>query len=285
MADHLQSFMFDNTDIRGAIVQLDNSFAQLLKGHHYPDAYRALMSQMVGANVLLTSKLKFEGLISLQARGKEEITLAMAECNEKLEYRGILRGNFSGEHVDNFAELFQGGVLAITIEPKQGQRYQGVVPLEQDSLSGCLADYFELSEQLPSWLYLLPAVDTVRGILLQALPAQVCQDAEQRAEDWSRIVHLASTLKAEELAHLSAEELLHRLYHEEQVRLFEPMPVSFACSCSQERMERALVGLGREELESIIAEQGKLEAQCEFCGVQYVFTKGEIQHLLQGGHS
>lgn len=285
MADFLQSFMFDNTDIRGGIVHLDNSFKRLLTNHDYPVAYKALMSQLVAANVLLTSKLKFEGLISLHARGDEEITLAMAECNEKLEYRGILRGNFSGEHVDNFSELFKGGVLALTMEPKKGQRYQSMVPLEKPNLEGCLEDYFRLSEQIPSWFYLLPSADSVRGIMLQALPAQICTDDEQRREDWRRIVHLASTVKPEELLALSPEDVLHRLYHEEQTRVFEPQPVNFSCSCSTERMERALMGLGRSELESIIEEKGKLEAQCEFCSANYVFEKGEIQHLLQGGQA
>ena len=285
MADFLQSFMFDNTDIRGAIVNLDNSFEQLLCNHDYPGAYRALMSQLVAANVLLTSKLKFEGLISLQARGNEEISLAMAECNEKLEYRGILRGNFSGAHVDNFAELFKGGVLTLTMEPTKGQRYQGIVPLEKPNLEACLQDYFQMSEQIPSWFYLLPCADSVRGLMLQTLPAQVCHDDEQRREDWNRVVHLASTLKPEELVVLPAEDVLHRLYHEEQVRVFEPKAVNFVCSCSQERMERALLGLGKEELESIILEQGKIETQCEFCSASYVFEKGEVQHLLQAGRA
>ncbi|NRA40858.1 MAG: Hsp33 family molecular chaperone HslO [Pseudomonadales bacterium] len=281
MANQLLSFMFDNTDIRGGIVELDEAFQRLLQAHDYAPQYRQLLSQFVGANILLTSKLKFEGVISLQARGRDTaVSLALSECDEQLNFRGILRGDMPTQPL-SFADLFHQGVLALTLEPKYGQRYQGMVPLEQANLAACLADYFQMSEQLPSWFYLLADEQCVRGLMLQALPAQVCDDEEQRREDWQRLTHLASTIQADEIRNLESHELLHRLFHEEQVRIFPAQPVNFHCSCSQERMERALIGLGKVELESILLEQGKIETQCEFCGRSYAFSSGEIQHLLQ----
>lgn len=288
MSDQLLGFLFEKTDIRGSIVNLDASFSSLVESHHYPEAYKALMSQFVAANVLLTSKLKFEGSISLQARGeKEMLSLAMSECTEKLSFRGILRGGFEVEEgaLPSFSDIFSGGVLALTVEPVQGQRYQGVVPLEKDDLAGCLQDYFERSEQIPTWFYLVPNATSVRGIMLQAMPAQICESVEQRQEDWLRIVHLASTIKPVEMLNLPSEEILYRLFHEESVRVFEPELVSYECSCSRERMERALIGLGRVELETIIEEQGKLETQCEFCLADYCFESGEIHQLIQAGDS
>ncbi len=282
MTDQIQNFLFDNTDIRGSIVTLDASFQSLLANHDYSSFYKSLLSQFVAANVLLTTKLKFEGVISLQARGTTpDVSLALSECSDELGFRAILRGDLISEYT--FKELFDSGVLALTVEPKVGQRYQGMVPLEKDDLAGCVADYFELSEQLPTWLYLMPGVDCVRGIMLQALPAQICQDKEQRQEDWQRVVHLASTVKDEELASLSAEQVLYRLFHEESIRVFDAEPVKFECSCSQERMERALIGLGKAELEAILEEQGLIETQCEFCAAKYKFGEAEIMHLLQAG--
>jgi len=282
VANQLINFIFEESDVRGAIVHLDEAFEQLLSGHQYPEGYQALMAQFVAANVLLTSKLKFEGVISLQARGASEaLTLTLSECNDKLEFRGIMRGSLE-EPVLSFQELFADGILALTIEPAQGTRYQGMVPLEKDNLAACIQDYFERSEQIPTWLYLLPSSQGVRGMMLQALPSQLT-DAEQREEDWSRLVQLAQTIKPEEILSLDAEQMLYRLYHEEPVRLFDAQEVAFKCSCSQERMERALISLGREELEGILAEDGKIETQCEFCNHEYKFTAGEIQHLLQAG--
>lgn len=282
VTDQIQNFLFEDTDIRGSIVTLDASFQSLLANHEYSSFYKALLSQFVAANVLLTTKLKFEGTISLQARGAtSDLSLALSECTDDLGFRAILRGDMISE--SSFQHLFDSGVLAITVEPKVGQRYQGMVPLEKDNLSGCVVDYFELSEQLPTWLYLMPGVDCVRGLMLQALPAQICQDNDQREEDWQRVVHLASTIKDQELASLSAHEVLYRLFHEESIRVFEPESVKFDCSCSQERMERALIGLGKIELESILEEQGLIETQCEFCAAKYTFGEAEIMHLLQAG--
>ncbi len=288
MSDQLLGFMFEETDIRGAVVELDQSFLNLVNNHDYPDAYKALMSQFVAANVLLTSKLKFEGSISLQARGvSKQISLALSECSDSLGFRGILRGEFGTDNgvLPCFSELFLGGALALTVEPAHGQRYQGVVPLEKEDLAGCLQDYFERSEQIPSWFYFVPNANSVRGIMLQALPTQICESAEQREEDWRRIVHLASTIKPLEMLNLASEDILYRLFHEESVRIFEPKTVTYECSCSRERMERALIGLGRDELEDILAEQGKLATQCEFCMTDYVFEASDIHQLIRAGKS
>ena len=284
MANQLMGFMFEKSDVHGAIVELDSAFLSLLKGGDYPSEYKALISQFIAANVLLTNKLKFKGSVSLQARGAtEQVTLALSECNEQLEFRSIIRGALETP-MPSFRDLFEGGVLALTIDPKQGRRYQGMVPLEKNDLAGCLQDYFERSEQVPTWFYLLPSENAVRGLMLQALPSQL-SSPEQRAEDWSRITHLASTIKPEEILNLKMETMLYRLYHEESVRVFDSKEVTFKCSCSQESMERALISLGREELESILQEQGEIDTQCEFCGVSYKFGIGEIHQLLQAGSS
>lgn len=280
-SDFLQPFIFDNTDIRGVIVKLDHSFRDLLQNQDYSAGQKQLLGEFVTANLLMTNNIKLEGLLSLQARGNNNVSLIMAECSEKLDFRGIIRGDGNIEATD-FKSLFANGILAITIEPSQGKRYQGAVPLDGSTLAECLAGYFAQSEQLPSWFYFAVEGDQAAGFMLQALPANICQDAEQRSEDWQRIVHLASTLRPQEILNLSSEEILHRLYHEEQVRLFDARPVRFSCTCSQERMERALINLGEQELLDILDSEDHIETQCHFCNRRYEFRRTEIMHLLQG---
>lgn len=277
----LQSFIFDNTDIRGAVVKLETSFAEMMEHQVYQASQQQLLAQFVAANLLMSSHIKFEGLLSLQARGHKSVSMVMTECTDQLEFRGIVQGEGELEQ-QTFSQLFEDGVLAITIEPKHGQRYQGVVPLEGNSLVDCLALYFEQSEQLASWFFIAHQQGKVAGLMLQALPASQI-DAEQRKEDWQRITHLASTLTVTELLELSVQEVLHRLYHEEEVRVFEPKPAKFQCSCSMERMERALISLGAEELRQIAEEDGEIDTQCHFCNKNYRFDEQQIQQLIQAG--
>lgn len=280
-SDYLQTFIFENTDIRGTLVKLDQSFNDMLINQDYSEAQKTLLAQFSVANLLMSSHLKFDGLISLQARGAKEVSLLMSECTHALAYRSIIRGE--GEfNADDFQGLFAGGTLAITLEPEQGKRYQGVVPLEKESLADCLAEYFKQSEQLPSWFFITQYAGKAVGLMLQALPVQQ-GDAQQRDEDWRRITHFASTLSAQELAELDSEQVLYRLYHEEQVRVFDAREVVFSCSCSQERMERALLNLGEQELKEALAEQGVIETQCHFCNKHYRFDENAVLQLLQGG--
>lgn len=277
----LQSFIFDNADIRGAIIKLDSSFIEMLEHQNYDAAQQELLAQFVAANLLMSSHIKFEGLLSLQARGEKDVSMVMTECTDQLSFRGILQGEEALTEQD-FSQLFAGGVLAITIEPKQGQRYQGVAPLEKNTLADCLAQYFEQSEQLTSWFFIAHHEGKVAAMMLQALPASQ-KDLEQKEEDWQRITQLANTLSAEEIITLASEDILYRLFHEEEVRLFEPKAAQFECSCSLERMERALISLGSEELLQIIEDDGKIDTQCHFCNKTYHFNPEQITQLIQAG--
>jgi molecular chaperone Hsp33 len=275
----LQNFVFEATDIRGAAVRLGGSFAQLLERAEYSPTQQALLAEFTAAAVLLANNLKFAGAMILQARAANG-TLVVAECRNDLNYRAVIEGDSDSWE---FAELFAGGILTITLDPDDGQRYQGVVPLEQADLAGCLADYFQMSEQLPSWFYFAYENGQAAAFMLQALPQHYCLDTEQRSEDWQRVTHLASTLRVEEMLHVDFQVLLHRLYHEEQVLIFPEREVQFKCSCSRERLARALINLGADELSDILASEGKIETQCHFCHQDYHFHAGEISLLLQGG--
>ena len=281
MTDTIQRFLFEQTDIRGAIIRLDSSFEQLIAAASYSPEQQDLLAEFAVASVLLANQLKFTGRVSLQARSSDGL-LIVAESQDQLFYRAVIEGE--SESWD-FAKIFaKGGVLALTIEPEQGKRYQGVVPLEKPDLAGCLADYFMQSEQLPSWFHFAKLGNKTAAIMLQALPKQICKDDAQRDEDWQRIRHLAETISRDEMLVLPFNEILYRLYHEETVRVFDAQDVAFRCTCSEEKMERALLHIGEKELLEILEEQGSIDTQCHFCHRNYHFKKPEIQLLLRGGH-
>jgi molecular chaperone Hsp33 len=272
--DQLQRFIFENADVRGALVQLDASCLEMIRHQSYAPAQQTCLCEFAAAAVLLVGHLKFEGLLALQARGVAGMDLILAECNEKLEFRGVVNPG-DGRQVDQ-------GILALTLTPGRGQSYQGIVPLDSGGLAACLAEYFQQSEQLPTWFYIASGEKQVAAMMLQALPAQVSLDAEESAENWDRLVHLAATLTEQELLSLPAEEVLYRLYHEESVRLFDVQPVRYACSCSSVRMERGLLTLGVDELQQMVEELPEVVTHCHFCGKQYVFSRMEMMQLLQG---
>lgn len=282
MTDSIQRFLFEKTDIRGAIIRLDSSFEQLIAAANYSPKQQDLLAEFAIASVLLASQLKFSGRVSLQARSGDGL-LIVAECQDQKFYRAVIEGESTNW---DFASIFaNNAVLALTLEPENGQRYQGIVPLEKPTLAGCLEDYFLQSEQLPSWFHFAKLGNNVAAIMLQALPMQICKNEAQRDEDWQRVKHLAETVSPEEMLVLAFDEILYRLYHEETVRVFDAQPVSFRCSCSQEKMERALLNLGEQELLEIIEEQGAIDTQCHFCHRSYHFEKAEIELLLRGGNS
>ncbi|MEH6584457.1 MAG: Hsp33 family molecular chaperone HslO [Halioglobus sp.] len=277
--DRSLRFVFEETDIRGETVHLEQSLQEILAIHQYAPAVGRLMGEFLAAAVLLSTTLKFEGKLILQARSDGQIPLLMVECNNQRQIRAIARGAEEATS-DNFEQLLHNGQLAITVDPVDGQRYQGVVPLEGGSLASSLDAYFEQSEQLQTRLWLAADEKRAAGMLLQQLPAQVTPDPEQRETQWQHACALGTTVKAEELLQLSAEQILHRLYHEDPLRVFTPAAVEFNCNCSRERTFSALATLDGAELQDILEEQGSISMDCEFCNQQYVFLAEDIQTLL-----
>jgi molecular chaperone Hsp33 len=234
-------------------------------------------------------------MIILQARGEGAISTIMAECNHHNNIRGIVRLNPAVELSSDLAEsgslqeLLGKGVLVITIEPKRREnfagkleRYQGIVPLERDTLAGCLEDYFQQSEQLATRLWFAANEQQAGGLLLQALPHQLITDVDDNKAHWETIITLANTITNEELLELDQDTVLYRLFNEQPVRLFEPKNLKFACSCSQERSEGALLSLGKDEVEALLIEKGSIDIDCQFCNRHYHFSADEVRKLIGG---
>jgi molecular chaperone Hsp33 len=287
MPDFSQRFLFDDSDIRGEMVGLSDSYRHVLAKHDYPQPVAQLLGELLAAASLLVGTLKFDGLLVLQASSSGAVPLLMVECSSEGEVRGIAR--YQAERVKADAglrELMPDGVLAMTVDPKSGQRYQGIVELSGATLAESLTDYFATSEQLPTRFWLAADGLRARGLLLQQLPADRLKEPEEREASWQHAVTLADTLQLEELLGLDNETLLHRLYHQEALRLFEPRALQFRCSCSRERSSRALISLGQADAEALVQEHGgQVEIDCQFCNERYAFDAADIAQLFAGGGS
>jgi molecular chaperone Hsp33 len=293
--DLLNRFIFDDCDIRGELVTLNKSYHEILEHNLYPPAIQILLGEFLAAVGLLSSTLKFDGMIILQARGEGVISTIMAECNHHNNIRGIVRLNEEAVLTEALAQtgsmldLLGKGVLFITIEPKRTEnfagkleRYQGIVPLEQETLAGCLEDYFQQSEQLATRLWFAADGKRASGMLIQALPQQLKTNAEDNQNHWETIEALADTITPEELVGLEHEQILYRLFNEHPVRIFEPRAVTFACSCSRTRSESALIALGKDEVEQLLIEKGSIDIDCQFCNQHYHFSPEDVRKLLSG---
>ncbi|MCG8517339.1 MAG: Hsp33 family molecular chaperone HslO [Pseudomonadales bacterium] len=276
--DQFQRFIFEHSEIRGAWVQLSDSFREAASQAPYPPTVRQLLGESLVASVLMSSTLKFEGTLSLQAQGEGPLSTLMTECSHDRHVRGLARYSAPAAAETGLNALLGEGRMAITITPQQGQRYQGVVPREQDTLAGCLEDYFQRSEQIDTRLFLFADDQRSAGLLLQRLPGSSPEDQEL----WERISQLAATTTSEEMLELDSETMLTRLFHEEEVRIFDAEPVAFRCSCSRERTLEALRSIGSDECYSILEEQGSIDMDCQFCHAHYSYNRNDIDHLFTG---
>ena len=282
--DSTQRFIFEDSDVRGELVSLERSYAEVLAKHPYPEPVAQLLGELMAAAALLVGTLKFDGLLILQARSAGPVSLLMIECSSERQIRGLARFDATGINPGaGLKELMPDGSLAMTIDPAKGHRYQGIVALEGADLSECFSHYFARSEQLPTRFWLNANGLKARGLLLQQLPAERLKEAEEREASWQHVVALANTLKAEELFGLDNETVLHRLFHEDSVRLFDLQPICFRCSCSRERSARALVSLGAEDARQVLQEHGgTIEIDCEFCNERYLFDISDVEQLFAG---
>ena len=278
--DQRRSFHLDDGRVRGQLVRLDSSLAEVLSHHHYPAAVAGLIGEALAAAVLMGATLKFSGALSLQARSSGPVALLFAECREQWLVRGFARVQ-AGSADGDLGQLLRGGTLAITISPERGERYQGIVPLDAGSLAPCLEHYFLQSEQLPTVLRLACDGRRAAGLLLQALPAR--PSAPAPVGRWEHLSTLAGTTRPGELLSDPFETLLYHLFHQERVRLHDGEAVRFGCSCSAARAADTLRALGEPEARDVLRERGLVQIHCEFCQQEYRFDSAAIDQLFREG--
>lgn len=279
-SDQLQRFLFENLPVRGEMISLSQTYQSIIENHDYPNVVKKLLGELLATTSLLTATLKFEGDITLQLQGDGPLRLLVINGNNHQEMRGVAR--FSEEIDENMSlkELVGNGFLVMTIMPKNGQRYQGIVAIEYDSIAKCVEHYFVQSEQLLTRIFLFSDPDFkggfAAGVLLQELPGE-----EKNPEEFERLCILTETLKADEMFTLSHEEVLHRLFHEDDVTVFDATPIIFKCSCNRARSENALLTLSDDALQELLADKDYIEMHCDYCNTNYSFNADEINRLRE----
>jgi len=284
--DALHRFLLEGLGIRGELVHLDATWRSVLARRSYPEPLRSVLGECLGATALLAATIKFDGTLTLQARGgKGPVSLLVVEATGARTLRGLARFGDLGE-ASVLPELIGDACLAITVDSgADANRYQGIVEVGETTLSGVIEQYFARSEQLPTKLWLACDGAAVAGLLLQKLPgdgAVVVDDAE-RAEAWERSIMLADTVTERELLDLDAHTLLRRLFVTEGCRVFQPERWGFACTCSRERVRTMLRSLGRGECDSILEDEGAVDVTCEFCGARHAFDTVDVAGLFMAG--
>jgi len=271
-------FIFDDMPVRGLHVRLEEVWRHIVGRKQYPAAIRRALGELLAAGALLSSNLKLEGTLIVQVQGQGRLKMLVVEATSNQTCRATARWDETAQIGGNETLrdlLGENGVFVITVQPQDGEPWQGVVPLEGGSIAEMLTHYMLRSEQLETHITLAADGDTASGLLLQRLPEETLDE-----DAWAHVTALADTVTAEELLKLDAQHLLYRLFHETPPRVFEPETLEFACTCSRGKVSDMLLMLGGEEVSSIVAEEGSISVDCDFCNEKYVFDETDVNALF-----
>lgn len=292
MSDFLQKFLSADRSTRIQIVSLDQTWQTGLAHQHYPECVRNLLGELVSAAVLLTSNIKFDGSLILQLQGDGPVALIVVECDSDLNIRATATLR-EGQPVPEDASLQHlmnaqnQGRFSVILDPRRADStmstYQGIVPLEGESVAEVLQAYMHHSEQLDTRLWLAADGQRSAGLLLQRLPREGGHgqlDDTLAQDEWDHLLALTSTVTAEELRQLDAQALLHRLFWNESLTVFEPQAVRWWCPCTRERVANMLRMLGKDELQDLLSERQQIDVSCNFCGKPYRFDAIDCTRLF-----
>lgn len=278
MNDLLQKFVIEKAGVRGVLVQLDEAWSEARASAEYPLNVHRLLGRSLAAAALMTGTIKFRGRLSIQLRSEGALRLLFVECTDEGALRGLARWD---ESADVDATLPSGAVLAITIEHLDSdRRQQGLIAPDGGDLEAAFEHYFEQSEQLPTRMMLVEHLGRCAGLMLQPLAVEGVVDQRRDEDGWNRACHLLATLSAEELVTLAPNDILLRLFHDEDVRVFDPKLLRFECSCSRSRVANMLRSLGQAEVEATLEAEETIGVTCEFCNRDYRFDAVDAAELF-----
>ena len=309
MDDTVLPFQLDEADIRGRVARLDGVLEEVLAQHDYPPLVEGLVAEMALLTALIGQTVKLRWKLSLQVRGSGAVRLIATDYYGPTEDGQPARirayASYDAEKLDETADAFGQigqGYFAILIDQGQGMTpYQGITPIAGGSLSACAETYFAQSEQLPTRFSLtygqsqLPGEGThwrAGGVMLQHMPkasphvtgeggsgedglldaSDILNDDE--GENWTRANTLLDTVEEIELIGpaVSPADLLVRLFHEEQPRVFDAQSVKFGCSCSADKVRQSLSIYSAKDIAHMTTDEGIVTADCQFCGAHYEFA-------------
>lgn len=277
-ADIRTRFIFDDIPVRGLHVRLENVWTHIVGQKHYPAAIRRALGELLAAGALLSGNLKTDGTLIVQVQGQGRLKMLVVEATSDQTVRATARWDETADINDDESLtdlLGSNSVFVLTLQPKDAEPWQGVVPLEGSSIAQMLINYTKRSEQLDTQIVLASSDDACGGLLVQRLP-----ETEPDAASWEHVSTLVQTLTPEELTGLDAQHVLYRLFHETPPRVFDPENIEFACTCSRGKVSDMLLMLGGEEVGGVVAEQGSIQIDCDFCHAKYVFDETDVNALF-----
>ncbi len=276
--NYIQRFLFKDLNIRGQVIQLNDAWQSMLKDRHYPPVMTKLLGELTAFSVIMATGMKHTGKITLQIQGSGPITLLVVEVTHDLKIRGVAKTNETVAQQASLDELLGDAQILVTLENTQtNHHFQSYVERVGDTMIDAFENFLSQSEQLPSKLWLSATSDALGGVLIQKMP-----DTDERDSDgWNRIYHVSRTVTDKELTQLEPEALLHRLFHEEQVELFEAQPIQYECPQDKERVDAMLLSLGEEEARKLLKEQGEIVIYNEICNFHVRYGEAEINALFE----
>ncbi|MFT7227751.1 MAG: molecular chaperone Hsp33 [Methylophilaceae bacterium] len=274
--DQLHPFIFEDSPIRGNLVHLNSTYHLALANQQLPLIVKKALGELMAASALLTSTLKMDGVLVLQIQNKGQLKLLVVECSSNMNIRATAKWDGEIAEDANFLDLVKDGQCVITLDPTEGKPYQSIVPIEGNSIAEMLENYMLRSQQLETTLQLSCDSISASGLLLQKLPELPSHDADA----WNRVSILANTVTDAELNTYAFEKLIMHLFNEEDVRLFDAKPTQFCCKCTRSGVSDMLKMLGKEEVDAVLAEQKKIEVNCDYCNKQYVFDHVDAATLF-----
>jgi molecular chaperone Hsp33 len=275
-SDLLQPFLFNDTPIKGSVVHLNSTYTMALAHQTLPLVIKKALGELMAASAMLTATLKMEGAMVMQIQAKGQLKLLVVECSSNLEMRATAKWDGDITESADFISLISGGQCVITLDTKGQKPYQGIVPIEGENIAAMLESYMMRSQQIDTKLWLSCDGQYAGGLMLQKLPEDQLVDADA----WNRVATLADTITNDELISNSAERIITDLFHEEDVRVFDNRLLRFYCKCTRAGVASMLQMLGKNEVESIIAEQNQVKINCDYCNKEYIFDAVDAATLF-----
>ncbi len=301
LSDYVLPFQLEASGARGRLIRLGPAVDEILTRHDYPEPVSLLLGEAVTLTALLGASLKFDGKFILQTQSDGPVSFMVVQYNSPGHLRGYAA--FTSDAVAKAANggpaakaLLGSGQLAMTIDPGAGMdRYQGIVALTGETLGDAAHEYFDRSEQIPTFIRIAvarhytgpdgstPGKWTWRAgaLMVQKLTAEggrfgggeeLTHEMTGDDDGWLRALALAATVEDHELLDpaLPSERLLYRLFHEEKVRAFTAAPLAARCGCSRERVEAMLERFSAQDITDM-AKDNVIAVTCEFCNRNYMF--------------
>ena len=284
--NHIIPFQLGGNRVRGSIVRLGTAVSDIIKRHKYPQNIESLLADTLTITACLGSRMKHDGVFTIQAKGAGEVHTLFSDVTNN----GFLRG-YVGFNTDltiqdkDLISLMVSGHITFTLDQgKYSKRYQGIVALEDKSISKSAELYFNNSEQLETKFVVFNNYDSECSskeklfpsglIMLQKLPNKTDMDEEENKEVWENSLNFLSTLKKEEClsVSLTSRDILFRLFNEVGVTVYDEIVIQDKCRCSKEKVELAIKNLNKDELNEIADEKGNIKVICEFCKIERSFN-------------